>query len=86
MRLLERAGARRIDERGVEGGEFVGSQRTAEEVARLGSDIVQAWRCRGGASQRSDGGVVCVGGEHLMATREPQRKSARATEQVGDPS
>src|SRR5208282_3486297 len=29
-RLLERARARRIDERRVEGGEFVGSQRAAE--------------------------------------------------------
>ena len=38
-RLLERAGARRIDERRVEGGEFVGSQRTAEEIARLRDEL-----------------------------------------------
>ena len=35
-RLIERARARRVDQNRVELIEFVGSQRTAQEVARLG--------------------------------------------------
>src|SRR5580658_1570089 len=38
-RLLERARARRIDERGVECGELVGSERAAEEIAGLGDEL-----------------------------------------------
>ena len=38
-RLLERARARRIDERGVERGELVGSQRAAEKIAGLGDEL-----------------------------------------------
>ena len=83
-RLFERAGARRIDERGVEGGEFVGSQGTAEKVARLGFELAQARRRRRRAGERGDRCGVSVGGENLMAAREPEREGARAAEEVRD--
>ena len=83
-RLLERAGARRVDERRVEGREFFGAQWTAEKVARLGFQLAQARRRRGATGDRGDRGGVGVGGENLVATGEPQRESAGAAEQVRD--
>ena len=62
-----------------------GSQRTAEEIARLGRDLAQARRVGGGARERGDRGGVRVGGENLTPTGEPQREGARAAEQVRDP-
>src|ERR1700691_2942628 len=55
-RLLERARARWIDKRRVESSELVGSQRTAEKIARLGGELAQARRRRGRARERRDGG------------------------------
>ncbi len=83
-RLLERARARRIEQRGVERGELVGSQRTAEKVARLGGELAQARRRRGARSSAA----IAAGSESAAKTSrragEPQREGAGAAEEVRD--
>ena len=66
-RLRRRAGARRIEQHGVEARKFSGIERMLEEVAHDRLDAA-----RRGAPQRRDRGDVAVGGEDGMIAREPQ--------------
>lgn len=84
-RLGGGAGARRIEDHGIETGEFGRGQGTLEQVADLGLRLAQAGGARRGADQRRDGGALAVDRRYGGALAEPQRKRADTAEEVGDP-
>ena len=67
------AGARRIEQHGVEARELGGRQRLGEEVARR----PPRRRAAAGAAQRGDGGGVVVGGEDRMRRRRAAARRRR---------
>ena len=83
--LLGRAGARRVDDGGVDAVELGGQHRAADEVARLGGDRPSgraSRRARPAARAMAGRGDV-VGGDG-RALGEAQREGADAAVEVGD--
>ena len=83
-RLGERAGARRIEQHGVEARQF-GARRAAAGRGRASRPRTRAARRRAaGALQRRDRGGVGIGGEDFVIARQAQREGAGAAEEIGD--
>ena len=84
LRLRFGAGARRIEDDSVEGGEFGALQRAPKQVARFCRDAFQAMRVPRGPRQGGERRAVVFDGMDLGCCSQPQRERADAGKQIGD--